>query len=117
MAAGCPSSCWRSLDCWRLAADCSQRRVKGDNRQEAKARRWPEDIGHLPGNLTDGHHQTLGGNTAYRVRSATRRLRPMPSITQDAFSQSIVMGANIQFNSLPLNVAGNDIVTAHDSQV
>ena len=31
------------------------------------------------------------------------------SITQDAFTQSIVMGANIQFNSVTVNVAGHDV--------
>ena len=39
------------------------------------------------------------------------------SISQDAFTQSIVMGANIQFNSVTVNVAGNDIVTADSSDV
>ncbi|MBS0522771.1 MAG: hypothetical protein JSS04_03965, partial [Proteobacteria bacterium] len=32
-------------------------------------------------------------------------------ITQDAFTQSIVMGANIQFNSASFNVVGHDSVT------
>jgi len=39
------------------------------------------------------------------------------SITQDAFTQSIVMGANIQFNSVTVNVAGHDVITASDSDV
>ena len=37
------------------------------------------------------------------------------SIAQDAFTQSIVMGANIQFNSVTVNVAGHDVITASDS--
>ena len=33
------------------------------------------------------------------------------SITQDAFTQSIVMGANIQFNSVTLSIVGNDSIS------
>ena len=39
------------------------------------------------------------------------------SITQDAFTQSIVMGANIQFNSVTVDVAGHDVINASDSGV
>jgi hypothetical protein len=33
------------------------------------------------------------------------------AITQDAFTQSIVMGANIQFNSVTLSIVGNDSIS------
>ena len=36
------------------------------------------------------------------------------SLTQDAFNQTITQGANIQFNSITMNVAGNDFEDSHD---
>ena len=33
------------------------------------------------------------------------------AITQDAFTQSIVMGANIQFNSVTLSIVGNNSIS------
>jgi hypothetical protein len=35
-------------------------------------------------------------------------------ITQDAFTQTITQGANIQFNSITMNVAGHDLADSHD---
>jgi hypothetical protein len=35
------------------------------------------------------------------------------TVTQSAFTQNIVMGANIQFNSITANVAGNDLTDDH----
>ena len=34
-------------------------------------------------------------------------------ISQEAFTQNIVMGANIQFNSIDMTVAGNDLMDDH----
>ncbi len=36
------------------------------------------------------------------------------SLTQDAFTQSIVMGANIQFNSVTINLAGENVDTGSE---
>jgi hypothetical protein len=36
------------------------------------------------------------------------------AITQDAFSQNITQGANIQFNSITMNVAAHDLQDSHD---
>jgi hypothetical protein len=36
------------------------------------------------------------------------------AITQDAFTQNITQGANIQFNSITMNVAGHDLQDGHD---
>jgi hypothetical protein len=35
-------------------------------------------------------------------------------ITQDAFNQTITQGANIQFNSITMNVSGHDLQDSHD---
>jgi hypothetical protein len=34
-------------------------------------------------------------------------------VSQEAFTQNIVMGANIQFNSIDMSVAGNDLTDDH----
>jgi hypothetical protein len=36
------------------------------------------------------------------------------ALTQDAFNQTITQGANIQFNSITMNVAGHDLHDSHD---
>ena len=36
------------------------------------------------------------------------------ALTQDAFNQTITQGANIQFNSITMNVAGGDFEDSHD---
>jgi hypothetical protein len=36
------------------------------------------------------------------------------AITQDTFTQNITQGANIQFNSITMNVAGHDLQDSHD---
>jgi hypothetical protein len=37
------------------------------------------------------------------------------SLTQEAFTQTITQGANIQFNSITMQVAGNDLTDSHDT--
>ena len=47
-------------------------------------------------------------------RSATvSQPQPMRIASQEAFTQNIVMGANIQFNSIDMSVAGNDLTDDH----
>jgi hypothetical protein len=36
------------------------------------------------------------------------------ALSQEAFNQTITQGANIQFNSITMNVAGNDLTDSHD---
>lgn len=36
------------------------------------------------------------------------------AISQEAFNQTITQGANIQFNSITMSVAGNDLQDSHD---
>ncbi len=37
------------------------------------------------------------------------------SLSQEAFTQTITQGANIQFNSITMQVAGNDLTDSHDT--
>jgi len=51
-----------------------------------------------------GNAQTGDAGTATASSTATAQL--------DAFTQSIVLGANIQYNNFSLNLAGNDVTTS-----
>ncbi|HVC52989.1 MAG TPA: hypothetical protein VND87_13290 [Stellaceae bacterium] len=52
------------------------------------------------------------GDSATHAEGAATTATSTNSITMSAFSQSIVLGANIQFNSLTLNNVGGDSVSA-----
>ncbi len=43
--------------------------------------------------------------------TATGTANAATSLTQEAFTQHIVMGANIQYNTMPINVVGGDSIT------
>jgi hypothetical protein len=51
----------------------------------------------------------IAGNTASGVIAHADA-----TLTQDAFNQTITQGANIQFNSITMNVAGHDLHDSHD---
>jgi hypothetical protein len=51
----------------------------------------------------------IAGDTASGIRAHADA-----AITQDAFTQNITQGANIQFNSITMNVAGHDLQDSHD---
>jgi hypothetical protein len=51
----------------------------------------------------------IAGNSASGVQAHADA-----AITQDAFTQNITQGANIQFNSITMNVAGHDLADSHD---
>ena len=51
----------------------------------------------------------IAGNSASGVQAHADA-----AITQDAFTQNITQGANIQFNSITMNVAGHDLQDSHD---
>jgi hypothetical protein len=51
----------------------------------------------------------IAGNSASGVQAHADA-----AITQDAFTQTITQGANIQFNSITMNVAGHDLHDSHD---
>ena len=51
----------------------------------------------------------IAGDTASGIQA-----RADATITQDAFTQNITQGANIQFNSITMNVAGHDLQDSHD---
>ncbi|MBS0524423.1 MAG: hypothetical protein JSS04_12420, partial [Proteobacteria bacterium] len=60
---------------------------------------------------------TIGAAVAHDSSPGTVSASADAPITQDAFTQSIVMGANIQFNSANFNVVGHDSVTTDLSGV
>src|SRR5712664_1096420 len=51
----------------------------------------------------------IAGNTASGVIAHADA-----TLTQDAFNQTITQGANIQFNSITMNVAGHDLHDSHN---
>lgn len=51
----------------------------------------------------------IAGNSASGVQAHADA-----AITQDAFTQTITQGANIQFNSITMSVAGHDLHDSHD---
>lgn len=53
--------------------------------------------------------QNVAGDSASDVQAHADA-----AITRDAFTQNITQGANIQFNSITMNVAGHDLQDSHD---
>jgi hypothetical protein len=57
----------------------------------------------------DSKIDDISGNTASGVNASADAV-----LSQEAFNQTITQGANIQFNSITMNVAGNDYTDSHD---
>jgi len=74
----------------------------GDFEMNAKAEGG--DVGDL-----DSEIGNIVGNSASGVTASADA-----ALTQDAFNQTITQGANIQFNSITMNVAGDDFTDSHD---
>jgi hypothetical protein len=73
----------------------------GDFKMDAKAEGGHVDI--------DSKIGDIAGNAASGVNAHADA-----AITQSAFDQTITQGANIQFNSITMNVAGDDFHDSHD---
>ena len=73
----------------------------GDFEMNAKAEGGHVDI--------DSKIGDIAGNAASGVNASADAV-----LTQDAFNQTITQGANIQFNSITMNVAGDDFTDHHD---
>jgi hypothetical protein len=73
----------------------------GDFEMNAKAEGGDVDIHSKIGDIA--------GNAASGVNAHADAV-----LTQDAFNQTITQGANIQFNSITMNVAGDDLHDSHD---
>jgi hypothetical protein len=57
----------------------------------------------------DSRIDDISGNTASGVNASADAV-----LSQEAFNQTITQGANIQFNSITMNVAGDDFTDSHN---
>lgn len=73
----------------------------GDFRMDAKAEGGDVKI--------DSKIDDIAGNSASGVTASADAI-----LSQDAFNQNITQGANIQFNSITMNVAGDDWTDSHN---
>lgn len=71
---------------------------------------------HMEAHASSGNATSSGGTVGDVVGAAANGIvsHADATVTQSAFDQTITTGANIQFNSLTMNVAGHDYTDSHN---